>query len=128
MTNKDKAKLQYWKMCIVTFGKRPTPVYKKMIKELTFGMWPLDETWEKIYKEFLWIHYDKEKLMYSEVFRDIGIATSISQAKGAGWFKPIPEGWNSMRLDGMKEYKKNAEWTPGHWIVTFKKICASAEK
>ena len=128
MTNKDKAKLQYWKLCIVTFGKRSTPVYKKMIKELTFGMGPLDETCERISKEFLWIHYDKEELMYSEVFRDIGIAPSISIAKGSGWFKPIPHGWDYVRLDGMKKYRKDAEWTPGHWIVTFKKICVGAEK
>lgn len=40
----------------------------------------------------------------SQILRDVGIATSISQAKGAGWLIKAPKGFTDYYLDGLKQY------------------------
>lgn len=63
--------------------------YKKGDKELFFG--PLDRL--DTFKE-----YAKEPRL-TAVLRDLGIYSSISEAKGGGWDKPIPKGFSEIEID-----------------------------
>lgn len=40
----------------------------------------------------------------AEILRDVGIAKSLSQAKGAGWLRKAEKGFRDYRLDRLKEW------------------------
>ena len=48
------------------------------------------------------LHYKKPTTI-GVILRDVGIASSISQAKGAGWLIPVPYGFNDYWFDGLKD-------------------------
>lgn len=49
----------------------------------------------------LFIHYKSDQY-WSSILRDLGIAKSISDAKGAGWHRKVEDGFQDIYLDGLK--------------------------
>lgn len=49
----------------------------------------------------IYVHYKKDQF-WSTILRDLGIAKSISEAKGAGWHRKVEAGFQDIYLDGLK--------------------------
>lgn len=57
----------------------------------------------------LFVHY-KDDPYWTTILRDLGIAKSISDAKGAGWFKKVEEGFQDIVLDGLKKVEDPSKY------------------
>lgn len=53
------------------------------------------------------LHYKTDVYM-TTLLRDLGIAKSTTEAKGAGWHKKADNGFTELFLDGMSEYKRTS--------------------
>ncbi len=109
-----KVKKQFNKYCNVFIGKKLT----KEDKELIFSA-SLD------FEDTITLHYKNPKATYSQIFRDLGIAKSTSEAKGAGWDKEVKMGFELIQLDGLKKYDSKKYKHPNpkrpHFIAILKR-------
>lgn len=70
-------------------------------------------------RDCFFLHY-KNDPFWSEIMRDLGIASSISNAKGAGWHRKVEPGFQDIYLDGLKVWKGNGFGTNPHRITILK--------
>lgn len=50
----------------------------------------------------IYLHYKTDQF-WSTILRDLGIAKSISDAKGKGWHRKVEDGFQDIFLDGLKD-------------------------
>lgn len=101
-----KLKAQYSKHVCIFIGKKLTEKEKALFFKKT-----IDEDMGCIY-----LHYRTDP-MWSAILRDLGIAKSISDAKGAGWHKKVEFGFQDIFLDRMKDITKFSNYhnPKGYW-------------
>lgn len=68
------------------------------------------------------LHYKKLDITYAEILRDVGIAKSISQAKGALWLKEVKVGFDDLHLDNLKVWKGKGFGKRPHRLTILKEI------
>lgn len=74
--------------------------YQSEDKDLFFG--PLDA--QDTFVEF------PPQVRFTALLRDLGVFDSISQAKGAGWDKPVPRGFSKYKIERNKDYVRKVHW------------------
>jgi len=68
----------------------------------------------------LFLHYKNPNTRWGQILRDLGIAKSTSEAKGAGWDRPVENGFQDIYLDGLKLWKGEGFGRNPHIITILK--------